>query len=47
MKARILFIGVLYVLSAVGCGFASGVGRFIAARFISGLGIGISTLGIE
>ncbi len=35
---------VLYILSAVGCGFANGVGMFIAARFIGGLGIGISTV---
>jgi len=35
---------VLYVISAVGCGFAGGVGMFIAARFIGGIGIGISTV---
>ncbi|MFA6563836.1 MAG: sugar porter family MFS transporter [Verrucomicrobiia bacterium] len=43
-KPTLLFIGVLYVLSAVGCAFANGVGMFIAARFIGGLGIGISTV---
>lgn len=43
-KPTLLFIGVLYILSAVGCGFANGVGMFIAARFIGGLGIGISTV---
>ena len=43
-KPTLLFIGVLYVLSAVGCGFANGVGMFIAARFIGGIGIGISTV---
>lgn len=43
-KPTLLFVGVLYVLSAVGCGFANGVGMFIAARFIGGLGIGISTI---
>jgi MFS transporter, SP family, arabinose:H+ symporter len=43
-KPTLLFIGVLYVLSAVGCGFASEVGMFILARFIGGLGIGISTV---
>ncbi|MFO1512632.1 MAG: sugar porter family MFS transporter [Verrucomicrobiota bacterium] len=43
-KPTLLFIGVLYVMSAVGCGFASGVGIFIAARFIGGLGIGVSTI---
>ena len=43
-KLTLLIVGVLYVLSAVGCGFASGVGMFIFARFIGGLGIGISTV---
>jgi MFS transporter, SP family, arabinose:H+ symporter len=43
-KKTLLSIGVLYVLSALGCGFANGVGMFIAARFIGGLGIGISTV---
>src|SRR5205823_5061024 len=43
-RATLLWIGVLYVISAVGCGFATGVSSFIAARFIGGLGIGISTI---
>ena len=43
-KATLLSIGVLYIVSAVGCGFATGVSSFIAARFIGGLGIGISTV---
>jgi sugar porter (SP) family MFS transporter len=43
-KATLLWIGVLYVVSAVGCGLANGIGMFIAARFIGGLGIGISTV---
>jgi MFS transporter, SP family, arabinose:H+ symporter len=43
-KATLLWIGVLYMISAVGCGFAAGVSSFIAARFIGGLGIGISTV---
>ena len=43
-KATLLWIGVLYLLSAVGCGLATGVYTFIAARFIGGLGIGISTV---
>ena len=43
-KPTLLFIGVLYVLSALGCGFANGVGMFIAARVIGGIGIGISTV---
>lgn len=43
-RKTLLLVGGLYVLSAVGCGFASGVGLLIAARFIGGLGIGISTV---
>ncbi len=43
-KKTLLFIGVLYVLSAIGCAFANGVGMFIAARLIGGIGIGISTV---
>lgn len=43
-RATLLWIGLLYVVSAVGCGFATGVTSFIAARFIGGLGIGISTV---
>src|SRR5512135_1908254 len=33
-KATLLWIGVLYIVSAVGCAFAAGVSSFIAARFI-------------
>src|SRR5262249_41652200 len=43
-KATLLGIGILYVLSAVGCGYAWDVYSFIAARVIGGIGIGISTL---
>jgi len=43
-KPTLLFIGVLYILSAVGCGFAGNAATFIAARFIGGVGIGISTV---
>jgi SP family arabinose:H+ symporter-like MFS transporter len=43
-KATLLWIGVLYVISALGCAFATGVGSFIAARVVGGLGIGISTV---
>jgi sugar porter (SP) family MFS transporter len=43
-KPTLLFIGVLYVVSAFGCAFAGGVGVFIGARFLGGLGIGISTV---
>jgi sugar porter (SP) family MFS transporter len=43
-KRTLVFIGALYVLSAIGCAFAGNVGLFVAARFIGGLGIGISTV---
>jgi sugar porter (SP) family MFS transporter len=43
-RRTLLFVGLLYIASAVGCGLAPGVGVFIAARFIGGLGIGISTV---
>jgi SP family arabinose:H+ symporter-like MFS transporter len=43
-KPTLLFIGVLYVLSAFGSAFADGVVVFIVARFLGGLGIGISTV---
>ncbi|MBX9584341.1 MAG: sugar porter family MFS transporter [Gemmataceae bacterium] len=43
-KPTLLGIGVLYILSAVGCGLAWDVWSFIAARFIGGVGIGVSTV---
>jgi sugar porter (SP) family MFS transporter len=43
-KPTLLVIGILYIVSAVGCGYAWDVSSFIAARFIGGLGIGISTV---
>ncbi len=43
-KKTLLFIGALYVISALGCAFANNVGLFVAARFLGGLGIGISTV---
>ena len=43
-RATLLWIGVLYVISAVGCAYAWNVNAFIIARFIGGLGIGISTV---
>ena len=43
-KATLLWIGVLYVISAVGCGYAWNVHSFIVARIIGGIGIGISTV---
>jgi sugar porter (SP) family MFS transporter len=43
-KPTLAGIGVLYILSAFGCAFADGVGTFIVARFLGGLGIGVSTV---
>ncbi len=43
-KRTLLSIGALYLLSALGCAFAGNVGLFVAARFLGGLGIGISTV---
>ena len=43
-KRTLLCIGVLYVISALGCAFANGVTMFIIARVIGGIGIGISTV---
>ena len=43
-RATLRWIGVLYLTSAVGTGLAPNVYMFIIARFIGGLGIGISTV---
>jgi len=43
-RATLRWIGILYIGSALGCAFANNVWLFIAARFIGGLGIGISTV---
>ena len=43
-KATLLWIGILYLVGAVGSGLAPNVSVFIAARVIGGLGIGISTV---
>ena len=43
-KATLAFVGLLYIISAVGCGFAWDVASFVSARFRGGLGIGISTV---
>jgi sugar porter (SP) family MFS transporter len=43
-RATLLWIGVLYFVSAVWSGLAAGVYSFILARFIGGLGVGISTV---
>ena len=43
-KATLLWIGILYLVGAVGSGLATNVTMFIIARAIGGLGIGISTV---
>jgi MFS transporter, SP family, arabinose:H+ symporter len=43
-RATLLWIGVLYFISAIGTGLAPNVNIFILARMIGGLGIGISTV---
>jgi sugar porter (SP) family MFS transporter len=43
-KKTLLCIGVLYVISALGCAFANGATMFIVARVIGGIGIGVSTV---
>ena len=43
-KPMLFWIGVLYLLSALGCAFAWNVDAFIAARFLGGIGIGVSTV---
>ncbi len=43
-KATLLWIGILYLVGAVGSGLAPNVAVFIIARVIGGLGIGISTV---
>jgi len=43
-KATLLWIGVLYLLGAVGSALAPNVAVFVAARVVGGLGIGISTV---
>jgi SP family arabinose:H+ symporter-like MFS transporter len=43
-KFTLLWIGLLYIVGAVGSALAQNIGIFIVARFIGGLGIGISTV---
>jgi SP family arabinose:H+ symporter-like MFS transporter len=43
-KRTLLSIGILYVVSAIGCALTNNVAMFVAARFIGGLGIGMSTV---
>jgi sugar porter (SP) family MFS transporter len=43
-KITLFFIGILYVICAVGSAYAWGIWSFSLSRFIGGLGIGISTV---
>lgn len=43
-RATLLWIGVLYLVSAVGSALAPEVYSFMVARFIGGLGVGVSTV---
>jgi len=43
-RSALRIMGVLYVLSAVGCAFAGGWWMFLAFRFLGGLGIGGSSV---
>jgi MFS transporter, SP family, arabinose:H+ symporter len=43
-KFTLLWIGLLYIVGAAGSALAPNVATFIVARFIGGLGIGISTV---
>ena len=43
-KPTLLWVGVLYIVSAIGSALALNVQVFIAARFIGGIGIGVSTV---
>jgi MFS transporter, SP family, arabinose:H+ symporter len=43
-KPTLLWVGVLYIVAAIGSALAPNVHVFIAARFIGGVGIGVSTV---
>lgn len=43
-RPTLLWIGVFYFVSAVWSGLATGVNSFVMARFLGGLGVGISTV---
>lgn len=43
-KPTLLWVGVLYIISAIGSALAPNVQVFIVARFIGGIGIGVSTV---
>lgn len=43
-RKTLIFVGVLYIVSALGCALANNVWVFTISRFIGGLGIGVSTV---
>jgi len=43
-KKTLLFVGLLYIITAIGTGLAPEIYTFIIARFLGGVGIGISTV---
>jgi MFS transporter, SP family, arabinose:H+ symporter len=43
-RRTLIVVGVLYMVSALGSGAATDVGTFVIARFLGGVGIGISTI---
>ena len=43
-RATLIGIGVLYLVSAVGTGLAPEIYTFLIARFLGGVGIGVSTV---
>ncbi|MCK4748299.1 MAG: sugar porter family MFS transporter [Bacteroidales bacterium] len=43
-RSTLLWIGLLYIVSAIGAAFASNVYFFMFSRFIGGVGIGVSTI---
>lgn len=43
-KKVLLWIGILYFVSAIGSGLAPNVSLFAISRFIGGIGIGVSTI---
>ena len=43
-KPTLLWVGVLYIVSAIGSALAPNVQTFLAARFVGGIGIGASTV---
>jgi SP family arabinose:H+ symporter-like MFS transporter len=43
-RKTLLWIGILYFISAIGSAYAQDVYSFMIARFIGGLGVGISTI---